>query len=131
MGLYTTPDRDTICVVAGGAGYLVDADEPDHAWVTVDCTPIRLVLPFPKLGLLVFGNFTDFTAYRLDPEHVSVRLTIAWRSARLGWDDLAVTHTTDDRIEGHAWHAPNDRMVGFSLDVATGEHEGGAYPPES
>src|SRR5438477_5271421 len=50
-GLYTTPDRDTICVVAGGAGYFVDVNEPEHAWVAIDCTPIRLVLPFPKLGL--------------------------------------------------------------------------------
>ena len=129
-GLYTTPDRDTICVVSSGAGYFVETTEPELAWIPVTCTPIRLVLPFPKLGLLVFGNFTDFTAYRLDPEHATV-MKIAWRSARLGWDDLAVTRTTDDRIEGHAWHAPDDRMVGFSLDVATGEHEGGAYPPES
>jgi hypothetical protein len=76
----------------------------------------------------VFGDFTGFIAYRFDPDAIGVRLEVAWRSARLGWDDLAVTRTTDDRIEGQAWHAPDERMVGFSVDVQTGEHEGGAYP---
>jgi hypothetical protein len=104
-GLYTTPERDTICVVASGAGYFVNTTEPESAWIPVACTPIRLVLPFRKLGLLVFGNFTDFTAYRFDPEQATI-MKVAWRSARLGWDDLAVTRTTDDRIEGHAWHTP-------------------------
>lgn len=126
-GLFTTPDDRTVCVVSGGAGYFVDTTTPD-SWFSVACTPIRIALPFPKHGLLVFGNFTDFVAYRAQPDSVGIRLEVAWRSARLGWDDLSFVQATDDRIDGQAWNAPNDRMIGFSLDVQTGEHEGGAYP---
>lgn len=126
-GLFTTPDDGTICVVCGGSGYFVETTDPERSWFRVECTPIRFVLPFPKHGVLVFGNFTDFVAYRLDADSIGVRLEVAWRSARLGWDDLAVTRATDDRIEGQTWHAPDDKMVGFSVDVRTGEHEGGAY----
>lgn len=128
-GLYTTPDDNTVCVASSGAGYLVPATEP-QSWASVDCIPVRFVLPFPQHGLLVFGNFTEFTAYRFNAEEIDVRLEVAWRSARLGWDDLDVRQVTEDRIEGQAWHAPDDRMVGYSVDVRTGEHEGGAYPPD-
>lgn len=128
-GLYTTPAPDTVCVVAGGAGYFVETRDPQHGWVSLACTPVRFVLPFASYGLLVFGSFIDFVAYHLNPDD-DQELTVAWRSARLGWDDLAVTRVTDDRIEGEAWHAPEDRMIGFSLDVRSGEHEGGAYPRE-
>ena len=126
-GIFTTPDDRTICVVCGGAGYFVDATDPEHGWTVVECAPVRFTLPFPKCGLLVFGNFTDFVAYRHDPESIDIRLDVAWRSARLGWDDLEVTRTTDERIEGYAWSAPDDRMVGYSVDVRTGAHEGGAF----
>ena len=81
--------------------------------------------------MLVFANFTEFVGYRFDDESIDVRLELAWRSSRLGWDDLEVSRVTGDRIEGKAWHAPDDRMVGYSLDVRTGEHEGGAYPPDA
>jgi hypothetical protein len=102
---------------------------PDpNSWFRVECIPVRYALPFPKHGLLVFGNFTEFVAYRFDKESIDVRLELAWRSSRLGWDDLEVSRVTDDHIEGKAWHAPDDRMVSYSLDVRTGEHEGGAYP---
>lgn len=127
-GLYTTPARDTVCVIAGGAGYLVETRDPQHGWVSLACNPVRFVLPFASHGLLVFGSFIDFVAYQLNPD--DQELEVAWRSARLGWDDLAVTRVTDDRIEGEAWHAPQDRMIGFSLDARSGEHEGGAYPRE-
>lgn len=130
-GLFSTPDEQTLCVVCGGSGYFVETTEAQSAWFRVECAPVRFVLPFPDHGLLVFGNFTDFTAYRLDDSSIDVRLDVAWRSARLGWDDLDVTRTTDDRIEGQAWYAPDNRMIGFSVDVRTGEHEGGAYLADS
>ena len=125
-GIYTTPDDRSLCVVCSGYGYFVETSDP-NSWFRVECIPVRFVLPFRKHGLLVFGNFTDFVAYRFDDESIDVRLEVAWRTARLGWDDLEVAGTTEDRIEGRAWHAPDDRMIGFSIDVQTGAHEGGAY----
>jgi hypothetical protein len=129
-GLFTTPDDRSLCVVCSGHGYFVETTDT-NSWLRVECIPVRYALPFPKHGLLVFGNFTEFVAYRFDDESIDVRLELAWRSSRLGWDDLEVSRVTDDRIEGKAWHAPDDRMVGYSLDVRTGEHEGGAYPPDA
>jgi hypothetical protein len=128
-GLYTTPDDRALCVVSSGHGYFIETTDPS-SWFRVECIPVRFVLPFPRHGVLVFGNFTDFVAYRFDDESIDVRLEIAWRTARLGWDDLEVTQVTDDRIEGRAWHAPDDRMLGYSVDIRTGSHEGGAYPPD-
>jgi hypothetical protein len=125
-GLFTTPDENSVCVVSTGEGYFVQADDPG-AWLRVDCIPVRVILPFPQHRLLVFGNFTELVAYGFDPESIDVRLKVAWRTDRLGWDGLEVVRVTDERIEGQAWHAPAERMVGFSVDVNTGRHEGGAY----
>jgi hypothetical protein len=127
-GLFTTPHEDVLCVVCGGAGYFVHTEEPPSRWTAVGCAPIRIVLPFPNQRLLVFGDFTRFVAYKLAPDYPTVYLEVAWKSDRLGWDDLEVLETSDGRIEGRAWNAPEDRMIGFSVDVVTGEHEGGAYP---
>jgi hypothetical protein len=127
-GVYTTPDDRSLCVVCSGYGYFVEATDPS-AWLRVECVPVRFVIPCPNHGLIVFGDFTEFVGYRFDDALIGIRLEVAWRTARLGWDDLEVTRVTDDRIEGRAWHAPDDRMVGFSVDLATGAHEGGAYPP--
>jgi hypothetical protein len=129
-GLYTTPDDGSLCVVSSGRGYFVEAADP-ISWFQVESRPIRLALPFPEHGLLIFGNFTDFIAYRFDGASIDVRLAVAWRSGRLGWDELEVSRVTPDRIEGRAWYAPEDCMLGYSLDVQTGEHQGGAYPPDA
>lgn len=125
-GLFTCPDPESLCVVCAGEGYLIEAKEPDVS-MGVECAPIRFVLPFPSHNVLVFGNFTEFVAYGKAGEDFLAPADVVWRSARLGWDDLEVLRVTEDRIEGQAWHAPEDKMVGFSVDVRTGEHEGGAY----
>jgi hypothetical protein len=120
-GLFTTPDEGGFCVVCRGIGYFVDAEEgPTAEWFRVSCEPIRYVLPFPQHGLIVFADFTSFIAYRYADEVIG--LEEAWRSVRLGDDELDVLRMTDDRIEGRVWHAPRDQMLGFSLDVRTGEH---------
>jgi hypothetical protein len=126
-GIFSTPGAETVCVVSGGAGYFVGVDDAVREWSAVDCDPVRYVLPFPNHGRLVFGSFTDVVAYRADPD---LQVDVAWRS-RLGWDDLEVTRTTEDRIEGRSWHAPDDRMIGFSLDVVSGEYEGGALSADA
>lgn len=125
-GLYTTPDDRSLCVVAAGEGYFVEADDP-RSWTSIACTPVRHVLPLGNLALIVFADFTSLVAYRFDPGSVAIRLDVAWRSARLGWDELEIARITPDRIEGTAWHASTDASVGFSVNARTGEHEGGAY----
>lgn len=79
-------------------------------------------------GLIVFGDFMTFTAYRFSDRIGYYGLEQAWRSSELGTDELEVVRTTEHRIEGRAWDAAPDKMVGFSLDVRTGEHEGGPDP---
>jgi hypothetical protein len=132
-GLFTTPVPDMLCVVCRGVGYAVDLEETPltHHGLEIWSTPVRSVLPFPRHRLIVFGDFIHLVGYRLVDQPGDYGLREAWRSARLGYDDLEILRTTEDRIEGRAWNAPRDEMMGFSLDVRTGEHEGGAYDIES
>lgn len=124
--LLTTPAPDTLCVIAGGHGYFVQATDR-YAWEQVECTPIRQALGIPDQGLLVFGDFIQLVAYEHDPTSIDTAVKMRWRSARLGWDRLEVLGVAAGILHGRAWHARDDRMVGFTVDLDTGLHEGGAY----
>lgn len=122
-GLYTTPNEEVLCVVSNGSGYHVLA-ESSQEWLPVECMPIRYVIPMPQHDLIVFADWISLVAYGPHPDS---GLEVAWRSERLGYDDLEITGVTAERIEGRAWNAPDDTMYGFSVDGRSGRHEGGAY----
>ncbi len=124
-GLFTCPSPNALCVVVRGSGYFVRVTEAG-TFHSVECRPVRHVLQFRDHGMIVFGDFAQFVAYDQtvgsvhDPEP-------RWRTAPLGFDDLEISRVTEDRIEGRAWNAPHQRMVPYSVDVATGRHEGGGF----
>lgn len=111
-GLFSTPWRDTLCVVVRGDGYFVRVTEPGRFY-PVDCIPVRHVLSFPRRRLLVFGNFTGFVAF--GPAPATPDIQPAWRTAPLGFDDLEVSSVSEDSVEGRAWNAPEERMVPFRV----------------
>lgn len=123
--LLTTPDCQTACVVAGGAGYFVEVSDP-HAWVAVECAPIRYAIPRHEEKLLIFGDYVRIVAYESDPEAFELRLKIRWRTPRLGSDGLQIEAIVDGRIVGRVWNAANDELVQFSVDMETGMCVGGA-----
>src|SRR5262245_47392662 len=53
-GLFATPDPETICVVARGAGYLVKANRPD-VWEILNVKPVVEAHAVPAQGLLIFA----------------------------------------------------------------------------
>jgi hypothetical protein len=52
---------------------------------------------------------------------------IRWQSARLSWEGITLTEARDGRLHGLGWSLPADREVPFSIDVITGQHEGGGF----
>lgn len=115
-GIFTTPNPQGLCVVAKGAGYMVSVSSPAE-WETVQATPIIDVHPVRARSLLVFATFTDLVAY--GPSGMS------WRTRRLSWDDLRITEVTDAVIRGEFWDIRSDATGNFTVDLATGHHEGG------
>jgi len=115
-GIFTTPSPDRLCVVARGEGYFISASTPT-TWEPVQATPIIDVRPIRAQGVIVFASYTDLVAYG--------PAGIKWRTQRLTWDNLKITEVTDSFIKGEFWDILSEAMAGFTVDLATGTHQGG------
>jgi len=115
-GIFTTPSPHRFCVVAKGQGYLVGAKVPTE-WEAVRATPIIDVRPIPAQGIIVFAEFTRLVAYG--------ESGIKWRTKSLTWDNLKITEVTDTFIKGEFWDIRSEATGSFTVDLATGNHQGG------
>jgi hypothetical protein len=70
-----------------------------------------------KHGIIVFANFTELVAYGSQG--------LKWRTKRLTWDSMKVVEVTDDLLKGEFWDIRSESTQGFTVDLATGNHEGG------
>ncbi len=110
------PDPQKICVVARGAGYVVDTAKPGAGEV-VPATPIVDVRAVPAAGLVVFANYTEIVAYG--------ERGVQWRTSRLAWDGLKILGIGRELLLGEYWDIRADMMQRFEVDLATGAARGG------
>lgn len=111
-GIWTSPNPDQICAIAGGYAYLVNTLDPG-TFEQVDFRPVLLVHPLPEHNLLLFGGHHSLTAY--GPEGR------AWQSPRLSWEGLEISQVSGDTLRGNGWDLMTDRDVEFAIDLRTGE----------
>jgi hypothetical protein len=52
-----------------------------------------------------------------------------WESARLSWEGIRITSIDGDVLHGMGWNILTDKEVEFSVDLLTGNHEGGGFTP--
>jgi hypothetical protein len=115
-GIFTTPDPQRFCVVSHGQGYFVKALTPTE-WEQIRVVPIIDVRCVRAQGIIVFANFTELIAYN--------QTGVKWRTKRLTWDDLKITEVTDTYLRGEFWDMRTEKTESFTVDLATGTHEGG------
>ena len=119
-GVCTTPNPTKLCVIAEGQAYIVDVVHP-QACDSLRIIPVLAVRSSAKHGLLIFANHTELLAVGADG--------IAWRTARLSWDSMKLTSMNDDELCGVFWDIQSESEQGFTVDLATGRHTGGASVP--
>jgi hypothetical protein len=109
----SSPDPSRVCVISGGAGYLVKADEPD-IWEKIPIDPVLDVRLIPEHDLLVFSDFTGLVAFD--------SRGLAWRSPRVCGDELKIVSVTRETIEGTGFHPTNsiEPASRFVVDLKTG-----------
>lgn len=117
-GIMSCPDRNSVCVVSWGEGYLVRADNP-MVFESIQPGPIIDAHAIVDAGLIVFADFTKLVAYG--------REGMRWVTERLAYDGVRITETTPEHICGMAYHAPSAKEIEFIVDTRTGRHRGGAY----
>jgi hypothetical protein len=112
-GLWSCPNPEWLCAVAGGYAYLVNTTQPSE-WLQVKYRPVLAVTPLPAHGLLVFSGHQALVAYGPTGK--------AWETGRLSWEGFKILSVAEDSLSGLGWDLMTDREFEFQVDLRTGEH---------
>lgn len=118
-GVFSCPDPDWLCVVAGGYAYAVDTAQPG-CWIQIEQRPVVEVRPIPELKLLLFTGFSSITALG--------ESQCLWTTERLSWEGVSIVEIRGAILHGMGWDAITDKEVPFEVDLLTGKSKGGARP---
>lgn len=117
-GIWACPAPDDLLAIAGGYGYRLNSLNPAGCDF-LPLRPIASVLPAPNEGLLLLAGFHHVLAVGQGG--------VLWQTARLSWEGITLREVRDGKLHGEGWDMFTDREMPFSVNLRTGEHEGGGY----
>ncbi|HMF64965.1 MAG TPA: hypothetical protein VK608_12820 [Edaphobacter sp.] len=117
-GLFSCPNPDELCAVAGGYAYIFDSLQPERS-THIPLKPVVEVRSIASHNLLVFAGFHALYAWGPSGE--------AWQTQRLSWEGIRITGVAGDTLSGMGWNLLTDKEVPFTVDLLTGRHEGGGF----
>jgi hypothetical protein len=120
-GIFACPNPQEMCAVAGGYAYIIDTRQPEHC-THIALKPVVEIHPLAAQQLLIFVGFHSIVAWGTNG--------MAWASARLSWEGVRITSVDGDVLHGTGWNMMTDQEAAFSLDLLTGKHQGGGFPPQ-
>ncbi len=110
-GLWSAPNPDEICAVAGGYAYVIDTATPDR-FTMLPYRPVLQVHPVVDEGLLLFVGHRAILAWGAAGE--------AWESPKLSDEGLTITVIEGGRLHGVGWNLITDKDAPFALDLRSG-----------
>jgi len=117
-GVFACPAPDDMLAVAGGYAYLVNTTTPDHC-VHLPLRPVTKIVSAVDEGLVLLAGFHTVAAVGATG--------LLWETAKLSWEGITLSEIRDGRLFGEGWNMHTNREVPFSVDLRTGEHEGGGF----
>jgi hypothetical protein len=111
------PSGTSLIVVAGGQAYVIDAD--DRSQLTTFGGQIDTALFAPQASLVILSNGIDLEAWNANSRR--------WKTRRISWDGIWDLKVDQEHVRGQAWNPFDDCEVPFSVDLRTGDVEGGSY----
>ena len=119
-GVFPCPNPNEMCAVAGGYAYVIDTTQPERC-THIALKPVVEVRPLVRRELLLFVGFHSMMAWG--------KSGLTWESARLSWEGVRITSIDGDVLHGFGWNLMTDQEVAFSLNLLTGQHQGGGFTP--
>jgi hypothetical protein len=110
-GIWSTPNAEEICAVAGGYAYLIDTGAPER-FTMIKYRPVLCVLPIAAHGLLLFVGHHSILAWGGDGE--------AWESEKLSDEGVEIAGVEEAILRGSGWSMQTDKDTPFALDLRTG-----------
>lgn len=112
MGIWSAPNPEEICVVAGGYTYLIDTAAPER-FTMIPYRPVLEVRAAVAANLLLFVGHRSILAWGLEGQ--------AWESARLSDEGVTVGGIDSSLLRGTGWLMASDCEESFVLDLRTGK----------
>jgi hypothetical protein len=111
-GLWSTPNPEEICAVAGGYAYLIDTAAPDR-FTMIPYRPVLKILPAIAEGLLLFAGHHAILAWGRNGR--------AWDSGGLSDEGVTIAGIEDGVLHGAGWEMKTDKEMPFALDLRSGQ----------
>ena len=117
-GVWGCPVAQEMCAVAGGYAYIIDTNRPERM-THVSMRPVVVLRELEEQKLLLLAGFHTVAAWGLEG--------MAWESGRLSWEGLRLGSVVGEVLHGFGWDVTTDKELPFTLDLRTGQHEGGGF----
>jgi hypothetical protein len=111
-GIWSTPNPEEICAVAGGYAYLIDTSAPER-FSMLAYRPVLEVRAAVAANLLLFVGHHAILAWGPDGN--------AWESVKLSDEGVTIAGIDGGQLHGTGWKMKSDREEPFTLDLRTGK----------
>ena len=115
-GLWSTPEPEELCAVAGGYAYLIDTTAPER-FSMIPYRPVLEIRPLVLQGLLLFVGHHSILAWGRDGK--------AWESEKLSDEGVTIAGIENGVLRGTGWEMKSDRERPFAIDLRSGRALGG------
>lgn len=113
-GLWSCPNPQWLCAVAGGYAYRVNTSNPQQ-WEMIVYRPVLAVIPVLPRQLLLFSGHQSLMAYGPNGK--------VWETLRLSWEGIKILEVREANLIGLGWDLMTDREFQFEVNLKTGEHQ--------
>jgi hypothetical protein len=110
-GLWSTPNPNEICAVAGGYAYIIDTTAPEN-FAMIAYRPVLEIRPITRLNLVLFTGHHSCLAFGQNGQ--------AWKSEKLSSEGLTINSIDGHILHGQGWDMMTDKEIPFALDLRTG-----------
>jgi hypothetical protein len=110
-GLWSAPNPEQICAVAGGYAYLIDTTAPER-FTMIPHRPVLEIRPVVAESLLLLLGHHSILAWGSGGQ--------AWESTKLSDEGVTITGVDGAVLRGTGWEMRSDREEPFALDLRTG-----------
>lgn len=110
-GLWSTPNAEEICAVAGGYAYVIDTTAPER-FTMIAYRPVLQVRAAVEAGLLLFVGHRSILAWGAEGQ--------AWETAKLSDEGVTITSIDDGELRGLGWEMMTDKETEFVVELGSG-----------
>ena len=110
-GLWSAPNPEEICAVAGGYAYLIDTTSP-QSFTMLPYRPVLEIKAAVSEGLLLFAGHHSILAWGHNG--------LVWESRKLSDEGVTMIEIAGGILRGTGWEMKSDREKPFALELRRG-----------